>query len=97
MNAYPEVTITFVAIIQDPSSLTLRLVGTILDRSWQMSTTHVHCSSIVVVSWPVWAIVSAIDLDSDAAHSANVNGVAQTMTMKYDLACSLIKQYRLQI
>ena len=34
----------------------------------QMSATHVHCSSIVVVSWPAGAIVSAIELDSDAAH-----------------------------
>ena len=35
---------------------------------WQMSATHVHCSSIVVVSWPAGAIVSAIELDSDAEH-----------------------------
>ena len=27
---------------------------------WQMSATHVHCSSIVVVSWPAGAIVSVI-------------------------------------
>ena len=57
---------------------------------WQMSATHVHCSSIVVVSWHAGAIVSAIELDSDAAHSANVKGATQTMTMNYDLACSLI-------
>ena len=44
-----------------------------------MSATHVHCSSIVVVSWPAGVIVNAIKLDSDAAHS-NVKGVAQTMT-----------------
>ena len=43
-----------------------------------MSATHVHCSSIVIVSWPAGAIVSAIELDSDAAHSANVKGAAQT-------------------
>ena len=49
---------------------------------WQMSATHVHCSSIVVVSWPAGAIVSAIELDSDAAHSANVKGAAQTMTTR---------------
>ena len=62
----------------------------------EMSATHVHCSSIVVVSWPTRATVSAIEPDSDAAHSANVKGAAQTMTMNYDLACSLTKQYRLQ-
>ena len=49
---------------------------------WQMSATHVHCSSIVVVSWPAGAIVSAIELDSDAEHSANVKGAAQIMTIR---------------
>ena len=44
---------------------------------WQMSATYVHCSSIVVV-----AIVSAIELDPDASHSANVQGAAQTMTTR---------------
>ena len=44
---------------------------------WQMSATHVHCSSIVVVSWPAGAIVSAFELDSDAAHSAIVKGAAR--------------------
>ena len=49
---------------------------TSLDRSGKcMSATHVHCSSIVVVSWPAGAIVSSIELDSDAAHSANVKGL----------------------
>ena len=33
----------------------------------------------MVVSWPAGAIVSAIELDSDAAHSAHVKGAAQTM------------------
>ena len=36
----------------------------------------------MVVSWPAGAIVSAIELDSDAAHSANVKGAAQTMTTR---------------
>ena len=49
---------------------------------WQMSATHVHCSSIVVVSWPAGAIISAIELDPDASHSANVQGAAQTMTTR---------------
>ena len=45
---------------------------------------YVHCSSIVVVSWAAGAIVSTctIELDSDAAHSANVKGAAQTMTTR---------------
>ena len=33
-------------------------------------------------SWPAGVIVSAIELDSDAAHSANVKGAAQTMTTR---------------
>ena len=56
--------------------------GPISGQIWQMSATHVHCSSIVVVSWAAGAIVSTIELDSDAAHSANVKGAAQTMTTR---------------
>ena len=41
--------------------------GPISGQIWQMSATHVHSSSIVVVSWPAGAIVSGIELDSDAA------------------------------
>ena len=36
----------------------------------------------MVVSWPAGAIVSAIELDPDASHSANVQGAAQTMTTR---------------
>ena len=41
---------------------------------------------IVVVSWPAGAIVSAIELDSNAAHSANVKGAAQAMTRQSEMA-----------